>query len=1277
MPWRQWPAETGASASPRRRSRGEWKPSSRTTARECRPSCARGSSARSAPGASRGRASASTSAAPSPRRPAAPSSSSKRGPARDSACGCRPPREVGNGLLAARECSHVWMSRILRRRYTRSLVTPAAERSEHGRRTRRATVARAALLAAVALGGCDWSHSGGGLSLDRVEPAIAVAGVRAPVLLHGTGFTAVVTDLGKKTAAAAALSVRIGPAQLSNPVLRADGVIEATLPDTLAPGVYEVSVALGARQAFRSAALEVVPPIEVAIGAPTDLAFGEKRPFSLQVTSRAPSDVTLALDSMGVSPAGSATAFGVVLPALVGPQAPVKVFGELTSMNPASAVNAVLAISVRWSLGPLSGTVDGSAGLRLLGLAPAMLSLTASATPAKVSAGLQRVSLALSLSNAGGAAVRLDALPDPTLSATGSAAATVASAPASTAGTLLAGGASATYTWQYDVSGGGALSFSASASGVDANSATALAPGPAAAGPVTVQQPAKFSLSASLNLSTLSAGLQQLQLTLQATNSGGAGIMLAPLPAPSIAVTGTASASAVSSPASPAGTTLASGATQSFVWTYSVAGSGSLAFTASASGTDANAGTAVTAPAAAAGPATVQKPATLTVASVTASPSLAHLGDAIDVAVALRNNGEASATQVSAASVTSAPINITALQVAITFPDSRATLQGGGSLTAVASAWNTSGAAVTQLSLSATGPGSIAAPSSVSGSRPTVGSTFSVSANAGAAVGSTITLVASATDALTGVPVSSAPVTVTIGPPVVLALRCRPQPQLSIAQGQSEEARLETQLSDGTFQDATLAATWSSSATSVATVTAGIVKGVGVGDAVATGIFGGLSATCPVHIGAAPPSYGMIPPDPILLGLGGQLHLRFVQSLPGARPNSNVPGTGTWSTSAAAVATVSSGLVTGVSAGTATITACVVATTNCANTLAVVGAQLDTGSLSYQRYAIGNAQTFTSLTLRAGTVPVLADNTVQLTLNVGSFLLEPGATLVGDGRSAPGADSTITAYGEGGDGAPGGGGGGGGGGLGSDFCGGSNCGGDGTSPGVTPSCGLNSTCGGGNGAVSGLSGGAGAPQVLLGPPLGPPPGGAGGGGGNAGNGGRGGAANSGFSSLGGGSGVLANNPAGGGGGGNASAGSGPGAGGGGGGGAILFRGNPSASIRIDGLVSLEGGGGGMVRSAPNAGPGGAGAGGSFAIDASSGQVTGTGTITVRGGAGGGGSASGTCGGGGGGGGGVVLLNPPVAGPALVTLTEGGPGGAPCGGGGQRGEAGGSGALMRP
>ena len=168
-----------------------------------------------------------------------------------------------------------------------------------------------------------------------------------------------------------------------------------------------------------------------------------------------------------------------------------------------------------------------------------------------------------------------------------------------------------------------------------------------------------------------------------------------------------------------------------------------------------------------------------------------------------------------------------------------------------------------------------------------------------------------------------------------------------------------------------------------------------------------------------------------------------------------------------------------------------------------------------------------------------------------------------------------------------------------------------------------------------------------------------------------------FASNGGGLGVLDGKTGGdGGGGGNAGSGSGPAGGGGGGGGAILFSGNASASIRIDGLISLEGGGGGMIRSA-NGGPGGAGSGGSFFIDASSGQVTGTGTISVRGGPGGSGASTGTCGGGGGGGGGMIQITAPVAGPSLATLVEGGPGGGACGGGGQAGEAGGTGQLKRP
>jgi len=967
--------------------------------------------------------------------------------------------------------------------------------------------------------------------------------------------------------------------------------------------------------------------------------------------------------------------------------------------------------------------------------APAALSLSATATPGSVSAGLQRVSLTLTLHNAGGASVRLDALPAPVVSATGTAAAAIFSSPASTAGTLLAGGGSATYTWQYDVSGSGTLSFSASASGADANSAAVLAPPAAAAGPVTVQQPAKLSLSASLNLSTLSAGLQQLQLTLKATNSGGAGAVLAALPAPTLTATGTASASLVSSPASPAGTTLAGGANQSFVWTYSAAGSGTLSFSTSASGTDANAGTAVTATAASAGPATVQKPAMLSISSIAASPSVVQLNGAIDVAVTVHNSGEASALQVqlaglsasstaaqngsptpasatiagggsavfhvaytaqsegsftatagasgsdanagtavSAAAATSSAITVTALQVAVTFPGAGATLQAGGSLTAVASARNTNGAAVTQLSLSATGSGSVSAPSSVTGTRPTLGATFTVAASSSAATGSSISLTATALDAA-GSPISSAPVSITIGPPVVLALICHPQQGLSIAAGQSDEARLEAQMSDGSAQDATLSASWSPSNATIATVSAGIVHGVAAGSAGVTASYGGHSASCAVRVRAAAPSYGVEPADPVLLGLSGQFPLQFFEYLSAALPT-NLTGTATWTSSNTSVATVSGGTVTGKSSGTATIQACVAS--NCASTLAIVGATIDTASYaSYQRFAIGGAQTFSSLWLRSGTVTYLGDAAVGLSLNVGSFQLDSGAILAGDGRAAPSTDSSITTFGQGGDGSSGAGGGGGGGGSGSNFCSGANCGGGGATAGSAPSCGLNSTCGGGSGAA-GSAGGAGGPQGGLLGLLGPPIGDAGGGGGDGGGGGRGGSVNAGtFSSSGGGLGVLDGNTGGnGGGGGNAGSGSGPGGGGGGGGGAILFSGNASAQIRIDGLVSLEGGGGGMLRSAINGGPGGAGAGGSFFVSASSGNVTGAGTVIVRGGVGGGGPSNGTCGGGGGGGGGIIQLAAPEAGPTLVTLVEGGAGGQACGGG-QNGETGAKGQLNRP
>jgi hypothetical protein len=170
-------------------------------------------------------------------------------------------------------------------------------------------------------------------------------------------------------------------------VLRPDGAIEATLPDTLPPGVYDLSIVLGRRQTIVGAAVQVVPPIEVTLSVPGDLASGEQRPFSFEVTSRAPSDVVLALDSLGMWPAGFAAASGLTVPVLVGPQGPVKVFGNLISMHPAATEAAGLAVSVRWSLGPLTGTVDASASLRAFGTPGMTASIDG---PAEIEVGDQR-----------------------------------------------------------------------------------------------------------------------------------------------------------------------------------------------------------------------------------------------------------------------------------------------------------------------------------------------------------------------------------------------------------------------------------------------------------------------------------------------------------------------------------------------------------------------------------------------------------------------------------------------------------------------------------------------------------------------------------------------------------------------------------------------------------------------------------------------------------------------------------------------------------------------
>src|SRR2546423_7727596 len=102
---------------------------------------------------------------------------------------------------------------------------------------------RSAAICAVAFGGCVCSHSASqdDIAIAAVDPGLVVAGVPVPVQVRGHGFRLkVVADLGARAATSESIALLAGAAPLHDPVLRDDGLIEATLPDTLAPGVYPI-----------------------------------------------------------------------------------------------------------------------------------------------------------------------------------------------------------------------------------------------------------------------------------------------------------------------------------------------------------------------------------------------------------------------------------------------------------------------------------------------------------------------------------------------------------------------------------------------------------------------------------------------------------------------------------------------------------------------------------------------------------------------------------------------------------------------------------------------------------------------------------------------------------------------------------------------------------------------------------------------------------------------------------------------------------------------------
>ncbi len=175
--------------------------------------------------------------------------------------------------------------------------------------------------------------------------------------------------------------------------------------------------------------------------------------------------------------------------------------------------------------------------------------------------------------------------------------------------------------------------------------------------------------------------------------------------------------------------------------------------------------------------------------------------------------------------------------------------------------------------------------------------------------------------ASTGGKSGTASVTVTTVAPVVASVTVSPS---SVSNSVGQTAQLTAAAKDGSGNTMTgQSITWSSSNSSVATVNgSGLVSSVGVGTATITATSSGKSGTASVTVAAAAPVVGSVTVTPAALtGTVGQTG-QLTAVVTDANGNTMTGQTITWTSSKTSVATVNgSGLVTAVSAGTATITA--------------------------------------------------------------------------------------------------------------------------------------------------------------------------------------------------------------------------------------------------------------------------------------------------------------------------------------------------------------------
>ena len=512
------------------------------------------------------------------------------------------------------------------------------------------------LVSVAALSGC------GGADLPvpaptSVTPARGSAGQATPIVIQGSGFSALVVQSASGGAPAVNETFRawLGDVPLQEVRRVDDATLSATVPAglPLGPGTLRVEGPYGTSGELANAFTVDAPPVgalTAAISAaPATVSVGQSITVTLSVQNTGTAGLT------GVVPgAPSVTGTGTTgtpagpTPASLATLAP-GASGSFTWTYPTSGAGALaFAGSAAGSSVPSGATVaaatDPTLPARVTVERPAALTAT---LPVSGSAAVNRdFTVSMTVANTGGAAARNVVPGTPALAPEGLAALKAGTGPVPASVASLATGASTTFTWTF-VAGTtpGTVRISAAASGSDANSGAAISSATATSGDFTIGA-AGIQATLAVAQATTNVG-QPLALTLSVSNPGLAAVNGFTVAGPVVTSTDGATARVTAGPTPSPPAVLSPGQSETISWTVDPAvaagaSTGNLSFRVTAGGVDAFSGTPISAEPTAA--VTVETPAEVTATGLAATPETVVVGQPVSVTLGLGKTGAAAAS---------------------------------------------------------------------------------------------------------------------------------------------------------------------------------------------------------------------------------------------------------------------------------------------------------------------------------------------------------------------------------------------------------------------------------------------------------------------------------------------------------------------------------------------------------------------------------------------------------------------------------------------------------